>query len=264
VELNRSSPIPLYTQIEQTIRDWIASGEFGPGDRVPSEIELAGSMSVSRMTVRKAIDRLVSDRVLFRRAGKGTFVAQPKIAHGLSTQLSFSAGMKALGLPVVTQVLAASMVGAPPMPARAFGSSEGSPVVFLRRLRTVAGQPAAIHTSYLPASLSHILDTDLTGSLTDAMEALGAGVADAVDYVESVVASGEEADILEIQKGEPLLRIEGQAYSASREPLRYTDALFRGDIFRFSVDTTMPSDLRVVFRSPDPDNHATSTPGGES
>ena len=143
------------------------------------------------------------------------------------------------------------------MPARAFGSSEGSPVVLVRRLRIVAGQPAAIHTSYLPASLSQILDSDLTGSLTDAMEALGADVADAVDYVESVVAFGEEAAILEIQEGEPLLRIEGQAYSASREPLRYTDALYRGDIFRFSVDTTMPSDLRVVFRSPEPDSQTT-------
>jgi len=254
VELIRSSPIPLYAQIERVIRDWIASGEVGPGDQVPSEVELAGSMSVSRMTVRKAIDHLVADRILFRRAGKGTFVAQPKISHGLSTQLSFSAGMDALGLAVVTQVLAASIVNSPALPAQALGSGEGRPVVLIKRLRIVDDQPVAIHTSYLPASLSHILDSDLTGSLTDAMETLGTAVADAIDYVESVVASEEEATILGIESGAPLLRIEGIAYSGSREPLRYTDALYRGDIFRFSVDTTMPSDLRVVVRSLEPTN----------
>jgi GntR family transcriptional regulator len=136
-------------------------------------------------------------------------------------------------------------------------------VVLIKRLRIVDDRPVAIHTSYLPASLAHILDSDLTGSLTNAMKTLGTAVADAIEYVESVVASEDEAAILGIQPGEPLLRIEGTAYSGSGQPLRYTDALYRGDIFRFSVDTTKPSDLRVVVRSQETTDQPTDTNTGD-
>ena len=71
------------------------------------------------------------------------------------------------------------------------------------------------------------------------------------------------ARALRIQPGEPLLRIEGTAYSGSGQPLRYTDALYRGDIFRFSVDTTKPSDLRVVVRSQETTDQPTDTNTGD-
>ena len=103
----RASPVPLYIQIDEELRGQIESGELGPLAQVPSETDLADHFSVSRMTARKALDRLVADGMLFRQPGKGTFVAPTKIAHGASQGLSFSAAMAAQGLSCETRVLEA-------------------------------------------------------------------------------------------------------------------------------------------------------------
>ena len=109
----RASPVPLYIQIDEELRGQIESGELGPLAQVPSETDLAEHFSVSRMTARKALDRLVADGMLFRQPGKGTFVAPTKIAHGASQGLSFSAAMKAQGLRCETRVLEAESIKAP-------------------------------------------------------------------------------------------------------------------------------------------------------
>jgi len=246
-ELEQESPIPLYLQIEQRIRRAITLGDLAPMSRVSSELELASIFGVSRMTARKAIDRLVAEGLLFRRQGKGTFVAQPKIAHGLSTQLSFGAAMTGLGLVLSTTVLQHGMSPAPAEVASALGIVPGGSTVYIRRLRIVETEPAAIHTSYLPGGFGAILDADLRGSLTSAMADVGARVDNSRDSVEAVLASADEAEVLGVETGSPLLMIEGVAFAAGT-PVRYTKALYRGDRFKFSVDTSQPADLRVEIK----------------
>ncbi len=246
-ELDQDSPVPLYIQIEQRIGRAVNVGELEPMSRVSSELKLAATFGVSRMTARKAVDRLVAEGMLFRRQGKGTFVAPPKIAHGLSTQLSFGQAMSALGLQLSTKVLRNSMAPAPDEVANALQIVPGASTVYIRRLRIVEGQPAAIHSSYLPGGYGAILNHDLSGSLTSAMAAVGARVEHSRDTVEAVLASPDEAEELGIEAGSPLLMIEGVAFSAGT-PVRYTKALYRGDRFKFSVDTSQPADLRVEIK----------------
>jgi GntR family transcriptional regulator len=240
----RASPIPLYIQIDEELRGQIESGELGPLAQVLSETELAEHFSVSRMTARKALDRLVADGMLFRQPGKGTFVAPTKIAHGASQGLSFSAAMRAQGLRCTTRVLEADMVRAPSNVARALGLPAGSQAIFLRRLRIVDGDPAAIHLSYLPSRLSALLDADLTGSLSELMSSIGARVERSEDSVEAVLATGEEAELLSVPEGAPLVLIRGTAYSAGNEPIRYTEALYPGARWRFALQATRGADLR--------------------
>jgi len=246
-ELNQDSPIPLYLQIEQRIGRAVHIGDLAPMSRVSSELELASIFGVSRMTARKAVDRLVGEGLLFRRQGKGTFVAQPKIAHGLSTQLSFGRAMTGLGLVLSTTVLQHGMAPAPAEVASALDLVPGGSTVYIRRLRIVGGEAAAIHTSYLPGGYGAILDIDLRGSLTSAMAEVGARVDSSRDAVEAVLAGAEEAQVLGIETGSPLLMIEGVAFAAG-VPVRYTKALYRGDRFKFSVDTSQPADLRVEVK----------------
>jgi GntR family transcriptional regulator len=245
----RASPVPLYIQIDEELRGQIESGALGPMAQVPSETDLAEHFSVSRMTARKALDRLVADGMLFRQPGKGTFVAPAKIAHGASQGLSFSAAMKAQGLACETRVLEAEVVGAPSNVARALALPAGGQAIFLRRLRLVAGTPAAIHLSYLPARLSALLEHDLSGSLSDLMSRIGARVERSEDKVEAVSATGEEARLLTVAEGSPLVLIRGTAYSAGNEPIRYTEALYPGARWQFSLQVSGEADLRPQLKA---------------
>ncbi len=246
--VQRTSPIPLYIQIEEELRNRIRNQELRSLDQVPSESELSERFDVSRMTARKALDRLVGDGLLFRQPGKGTFVAPPKIAHGPSQQLSFSVAMDALGLRHETRVLDAGLAVPPDGIAQELAIPTAARVVFMRRLRLVEGTQAAIHTSYLPARYAGVLEGDLTGSLTELMVGVGARVTESRDQLEAVIATGEDAKVLGVHAGHPLVLITGVAYSSAREPLRYSEALYRGDRFRFSVDPARSPELRIEVR----------------
>jgi len=244
----RQSPVPLYIQIEEELRGSIESGDLGPLAQVRSEAELSENFGVSRMTARKAIDRLVADGLLFRQPGKGTFVAPPKIAHGASQGLSFSAAMRAQGLDCRTRILEAALTRAPSHVARMLGVMAGAPVVFIRRLRIVDDVSAAIHLSYLPGRLSAILDGDLTGSLSDLMASIGARVEHSEDTIEAVTAASEEAHLLGLQTGAHLILIRGTAFSAADEPIRYSEGLYPGERWRFALNATRQADLRPELK----------------
>lgn len=231
--------VPMYLQIEQDLMDAIETGQIKVHDQVPSEAELSAKYSVSRMTARKALDRLTSNGVLFRQPGKGTFVSAPKIAHRLSTQFSFSAAMEARGLRHETKVLQAGIIAAPSVIQNALKLPHGMQVVFIQRLRVVEDVPAAIHSTYLPIRFAAVLHEDLTQPFSQLIEKLGIRV-DAIgsqDAIEAVVATSEEAALLGISKGAPLLRVHGIGATATQEPWRYTEALYRGDRFYFTADT---------------------------
>jgi GntR family transcriptional regulator len=245
----RASPVPLYIQIEEELRGQIETGDLGPLAQVPSETDLADRFDVSRMTARKALDRLVGDGMLFRQPGKGTFVAPLKMAHGASQGLSFSAAMRGLGVSCETRVLEAGMVRAPLSVARALGLANGSQAVFMRRLRVVEGQPLAIHLSYLPGRLSAILDADLTGSLGELMGRIGARVERSEDVVEAVLATGQEAELLRVHLHAPLVFIRGTAFSTANEAVRYSEALYPGDRWKFRLDSTREADLRPELKA---------------
>lgn len=237
----RKSPIPLYIQIEEELRGSIRSGGLVPLAQVPSEAELSVLFKVSRMTARKSLDRLVGDGLLFRQPGKGTFVAPPKISHGPSQSLSFSAAMRAQNIAFETRVLEAGLVRAPSNIAAALSLTADGAVVFMRRLRLVEGELSALHLSYLPARYSLLLEADLTGSLSELMSGVGARIESTRDTIEAVIARGDEARVLGVSVGSPLILIQGVAYSATLEPLRYTESIYRGDRWRFMLDTTRPA-----------------------
>ncbi len=97
--IDKNSPIPIYYQLELQIRQFIESEQLQPGDILPSEREFTEKYNISRMTVRQAINNLVSEGLLYRQKGKGTFIAEQKFEQDLSGLTSFSEDMKNPGLP---------------------------------------------------------------------------------------------------------------------------------------------------------------------
>lgn len=257
--IDRTSAEPLYLQIQNRLVEQIRAGEFKPGEQVPSELEIAARYSVSRMTGRKALDELVSRGLLFRRKGKGTFVADSLMSYSLSTMLSFSKNFRARGYHVVTKVLLIDVIPPPADLVEKLQLHFNTQVIVIRRLRFVEGKPAAIHTSFLEyRAFAPLLDMDLSSaSLLDAIENIsGIRIAYTRDSVCAASSSLEDADLLRIEMGSPVLRVEGIAYSANSWPIRLTRAVYRGDLFRLEVlNTTEQADRRwmssVVFADPE-------------
>jgi len=236
--------IPRYVRIADWIRDQVDAGKLVPLARVPSEVELARRFEVSRETVRSALDRLVADGYLFRRAGKGTYVAARRIEHPGSTQTSLSAMLDGLGLEHSTTVLSARLVPADHHVARALRLPAGAEVVGIRRLRHIAGEPVAVHTTSLSAAYVAVLDHDLRGSLQEVFATIGLPVVTSQDTLQAVHADADEAHVLGIVVGSPLLRLEGVGLDGLGRPLRHTDSLHRGDRFRIMHDTQAPTGIR--------------------
>ncbi|MEW6047209.1 MAG: GntR family transcriptional regulator, partial [Bacillota bacterium] len=144
MNVSKVSAIPLYQQLEDYIRESIESGQLKPGDRLPSETELSKRYQISRMTVRKAMERLEFAGYLERYPGKGTFVAAPKIPQRVSMLHGFHKKMSALGLKVKSTVLEVQSIDAGIIIERRLGLQTGDRVFQISRLRYVEGTPVAI------------------------------------------------------------------------------------------------------------------------
>jgi GntR family transcriptional regulator len=243
--VGHSSHVPLYIQIGDDLRARISDGRLRSGDKLPSEKELAESFDVARMTARKGLDALVAEGIVFRQPGKGTFVADPRISHEISTTASFSAVMQQLGLEHETRVLQAALVPAPRHVAEQLGVDAGETLVRVERLRLVDGAPAAIHVAWMPRRLARILEQQLEGSLTQLLASVGVTIRHARDTVEAGPAAEREAELLSIEQQQTVVRVLGVGFDEHDLRVRVTEAVYPADRFRFTVDTQNARSLQV-------------------
>jgi GntR family transcriptional regulator len=237
-KLDRSSAQPLFVQLDNLLRGQIETGVLAPGDRIPSEHELSREHGISRMTARRALDTLVMEGILFRRPGKGTYVSE-KVQWPGATIFSFSTAMASLGLVVTTRVVELTLAAPTAAIARDLGVGQGEQIVRLTRLRFIEDEPVALHTSYMAREYyPAIRHADLVSTpLNKVMEAIsGRRFANSRDYVEVTLAHPEEAALLQIPTGAPLLLVRGLVFSDRGHPERATKSLFRGDRFRFTIE----------------------------
>lgn len=250
---NKNDSQPLFLQLEDLIQKRIDTGELVLGDRIPSENELGKEFGISRMTVRRALDRLVMEGILIRRQGKGAYVGKGKVPYIPNTIFSFSTAMSDLGYEISTKVIELKTILSTPEVARDLKLEPNSPVILIQRLRVLDQRPSAIHTSYLPAKYySNILNQDLTSEpLSKIMERVsGFKIVNSTDTIEAVLIRTFEANLLGISKNQPVFLVRGVACGSEGTPLRTTKAIYRSDIFRFSIrDNVSKPILEPVFKS---------------
>src|SRR3712207_709606 len=151
--LNQRSPVPLYFQLAELIKEQIKHGALKPGYRLPAERELAEQAGISRMTVRQAINHLVLEGVLVVKHGAGTFVAEPKLTHEALHLSGFTEEMARRGIAATSRVLEQALV-APAQPvAAALKLEPDDLVVKVVRLRLLADAPVLLEMSMLPSRL---------------------------------------------------------------------------------------------------------------
>jgi GntR family transcriptional regulator len=238
--INRSSAIPYYVQVKDTIQAHIHAGTWQPGDQLPGEPELCRMFSVSRTVIRQALNDLVNKGFLIREKGKGTFVAQPKIRESLVQKLTgFYQDMVEQGHTPRTQVLRQESTPASRKVADYLQITPGTPVIAIERLRFVQEIPIQLVTTYIPFSLcSALLNVDLSNQSLYAFLEQTCGVTMAWGHrsIEAVPANDYEAHLLRVQRGAPLILLDSVSFLSDGTAAEYYHALHRGDRTRFEVE----------------------------
>jgi GntR family transcriptional regulator len=226
---------PLYFCIQQSLLEQIQAGELQPGVQLPSEADLARQYQVSRITAKRALDELVRQGRAYRQQGRGTFVAQARI-RDISGFRSFSEDIRARGFTPSSRILDFKEL-APDQAIRArLHISEGERTFLLKRLRLADQEPVAVETAYLPCRLCPgLLQEDLAGGslytlLAEKYQRMPTW-ADA--EIEAILPTREQARLLVLEAGTPVLVAHRVTYSADYEALETVDSVYRGDRFTF-------------------------------
>jgi len=222
--------IPAYQRIQSSIRKRIDAGQLRPGDPVSSERDLAKLHEVSLMTARHALATLEREGIVERRRGVGTFVAAPKIQF--NKLMSYTEQMAARSLTAASKILFAKVVDNEPDAAARLLLSPSEQLIKLERLRHASEEPFALETCYLSAAgFPGLLSTPLQGdSLFAILEReydVKLGYADEV--IDATAADPRTAELLNVPRREPLLRIRQLIYSANDKPLIYVLGIYRSD-----------------------------------
>jgi GntR family transcriptional regulator len=218
---------PLYRQIKELILRSLESAEWGPGDAIPSESELAARFSVSQGTVRKAIDEMAAENLLVRRQGKGTFVATHSDPRSFFRFLRLAPNEGELPPPPSQSIpLECWRAKAGADVARILGLETGAPVIIVRRLLKFADEPVVFDEIYLPGELFQELTMEVMKASDKSFYSLfetrfGVRIIRADERLRAVSADRVSAELLQVAEGSPLLLVERVTFSYGDKPVEW-------------------------------------------
>jgi GntR family transcriptional regulator len=237
--------IPKYYQLSNILRQKIEEGAWQPHEPIPSERQLEEQYILSRPTIRQAIELLVRQGFLYRVHGKGTFVSPPKLQKGILELTSFSEDMRNRGLKPGQVFLDFGFVDPPAQVRKQLELPTGRQVLRIKRVRTGNGEPIGIQDSYLALSPGQEItqaEVEERGSIYNILqEKFGIFPSEADETLEVTLASAEEAALLEIPPGSPLLLNERTLWSQNRQAVEFVKILYRGDRYKYTVRLTRKS-----------------------
>lgn len=235
--IEHESPVPLYIQIKDFIRQHIESGEFAGDMRLPSERKLAEQFDVSRLTVTKALKELELEGLIYTQVGKGTYV-QPsaKIDQKLETLSSFTQEMRARRKRVASRVLSVHVESANDEVAQALKILPGEEVFSLQRIRLADEQAIALEHSHIPLRMCpgiHEAHDFARESLYQVLEEdYGLQLITAYQTVEARLASADEAQALGIEVNAAVLGFTRVTYNHENEPVEFVLSTYPGDRYK--------------------------------
>ncbi len=235
--------LPRYYQLANILRDQIANGKLVAHQPIPSERQLESIYSVSRPTIRQAIDLLVRQGFLYREHGRGTFVSPQKLQKGISELTSFTEDMKQRGLVPGQKILEIGYVQPTEKVRQHLELPAGeSKVLFIERIRLGDGVPMGLQTSYYCLNEEQTItreELEEYGSIYRYLqEKFHLIPTEADETLEVTLATPHEASLLQIESGSPLLLSERTTYSQYRRVFEFVKILYRGDRYRYVAKLT--------------------------
>jgi GntR family transcriptional regulator len=232
--LDESSAQPLYQQLQRGLRGAIENGIIGPDDALPPERDLAETLGVSRITVRKAIDELVEDGLLIRKQGSGTFVSN-RVEKNFAKLTSFSEDMRARGREPRSVWMNRAEGTVTPEESLTLRSSPGTPVFRFSRIRYADDAPMAIEYATVIASCLTSL-AEVENSLYEALERTGNRPVRALQRLRAVLLTADQAKLLKAREGEAGLLVARVGYLKDGRAVEYSQSYYRGEIYDFVAE----------------------------
>ena len=230
---------PFHHQVFLVLRDKIQSGAWPEGKVIPSEAKLAEAFSVSRITVRQAVNSLAEIGLVGRKQGRGTWVlpnrAEPVMRMDASSIID---GLFEIGRSTTATLLDHQTIPAPPHVADALGLKDGTPVLRTVRVRSSSGETFSHIVSHVPAATArNFTEEELTnGSLVEMLESQGLRLARARQSISAGLADPGLAQALGIDIGSPLLTAKRVMIDESGLKVQYIEASYRPDRFQYWID----------------------------
>jgi GntR family transcriptional regulator len=240
-DLDESSPVPLYKQIYEALRQEIVSGSIGGHMRLPAEQELTQRLGVSRITVKRALNELAIAGLVRRQRGRGTVVtydaAAPTVKGSFENLID---GLKRMGLETEVQLLDCEIVTPSPAIAASLELPRGVRVQRIVRFRRLAGEPFSHLVTYVPDDVADgYSEEDLaSASLIDLLEQAGHRPSEAEQTITAVAAEAPVAAVLGVTPGSPLLRIHRIMRNAAGRPVQDLTVHYRADRFQYQMRLT--------------------------
>lgn len=237
LQVDRTSPVPLYFQVAQHLEQLIESGDLATGTRLDNELDLAERFGLSRQTMRRAIEYLVDRGLLVRKRGVGTQVVHAKVRRQVELTSLWDDLAKTRRAPG-TKVLSFAVRPADDTLAAELGIAEGTDVYVFERLRYAESEPLALMLNHVPASLLRLRPADLeTRGLYELLRASGINPRLAKQSIGARTATAAEARALGEAKGAPLLTMERSAYDDQGRAVEHGNHVYRAS--RYSFDLTL-------------------------
>ncbi|WP_420645848.1 GntR family transcriptional regulator [Candidatus Leptofilum sp.] len=234
--------LPRYIQARNALNAQIQAGELQPGNKLPSEDQLAVQFGVSRMTIRKSLDDLIAMGLIYRRHGVGTFVSQSTVQRDHTKLTDFFESCRRSGRTPEARLLKKEIIAADEEMAEALGLRVGDLLIRLATLRLVDGTPITYHDAYLPVQLfPSLVEADEASLHLESqhvwqmIEKMGFPVANVVERLEAQIADAHISSVLALSEGNPILYGERVLYSDDGTPLKYADCYNRGDRFSLTI-----------------------------
>ena len=236
VEVDRTSPVPLYFQVATRLQELIEKGEIGVGARIENEVDLAERLGVSRPTTRRAIQYLVERGMLVRKRGVGTQVVHPKVRRPVELSSLYDDLLNSDRTPR-TEVLDLKVVPATPEIAGGLEVPPGTEVTWIERLRYAGGEPLALMHNAIPLDLIRLTERDLAEhGLYELLRRAGFVPRIATQVIGARSASAVEARTLQEKRGASLLTMTRTAWDAGGRALEYGSHLYRASRYSFELN----------------------------
>jgi len=236
--LGQTSSQPLYQQLQRALREAIDKRIFGPDEALPAERQLANDLAISRITVRKAIDGLVDEGLLVRRAGSGNFI-NTRIEKNFAKLTSFSEDMRARGRTPRSVWLKRSEGTVTPEEALRLRLSPGAPVYRFNRIRYADDIPMCLEYATIVAGALPSLEA-VDVSMYEALEQAGNRPVRALQRLSALLLTGEQAALLQAKEGDAGLAVERLGFLRDGRAVEFCRSYFRGDMYDFVAELSTP------------------------